>query len=57
MKAFRIIFFSLLGEIGLIATGMVVGHVSILIFDAVAILIWLKCEKRDEKEKQKATQI
>ena len=57
MKAFRIIFFSLLGEIGLIATGMVVGRVSILIFDAVAILIWLKCEKRDEKEKQKATKI
>ena len=49
--------FSHLGEIGLIAIGMVVGHLSILIFDAVAIPIWLKCEERNEKEKQDTTDI
>ena len=42
--------FSFLGEIGLIAIGMVVGHISILILDAVLIPVWLNFEKGKEQK-------
>ena len=45
--------FSHLGEISLIAIDMVVDHVSKLIFDALEISIWLKCENKMKRKNKK----
>ena len=52
-KDFRIMLFSHLGEISLIAIDMVVDHVSKLIFDAIEISIWLKCENEMKRKNKK----